>query len=163
MFLHEIRSPQGSRKRRKIVGRGPGSGHGKTSCRGHKGQNARSGRGIIRTLGDGGTPLIRRLPKVGFHSKRPIFNQVINIADLNRFEKGTVVTAQLLKAKGLIKSLYKPFKILGDGEIKKALTIQTISISKSAQEKIIKAGGKVEIVEKKIQEEKTLPEKQDAP
>ena len=159
MFLHEIKSPEGSRKRRKIVGRGPGSGHGKTSCRGHKGQKARSGRGIIRTLGDGGTPLIRRFPKVGFHSKRPTLNQVIHIEDLNRFEQGTVVTAPLLKAKGLIKSLYKPFKILGDGEIHKALTIQTESISKSAQEKIIKAGGTVEIIEKNIPKEKTLSQK----
>ena len=157
MYLQDIKSPRGSRKRRKIVGRGPGSGHGKTSCRGHGGQNSRSGRGIIKSLGDGGTPLIRRLPKVGFNSKRPIFNQIVNVGELNKFEKGTTVTAHLLKAKGLIKSLYRPFKILGEGEIKKALTIHTESISKSAQEKIEKAGGKVEIVEKKIVEEKDLP------
>ena len=146
MFLHELKSPKGSRKRRKIVGHGRGSGHGKTSGRGHKGQNARSGRGILAELEGGQMPLIRRLPKVGFRSKRPIFNQVVNLENLNRFEKGTVIDAASLKAKGLIKSLNKPFKILGDGQLKKALTIKVKSISKSAQEKIIKAGGKVEIV-----------------
>ena len=152
MHLHELKSPPGSRKRRKIVGRGPGSGHGKTSCRGQKGQNARNGRALTMSLDTGQVPLIRRLPKVGFNSKRPVLNQVVNVEILNRFDQGAVITGELLKSKGLIKSLNKPFKILGNGELKKTLTVQVPSISKEAQEKIIKAGGKVEIVELKAQE-----------
>ena len=89
--------------------------------------------------------LIRRLPKVGFNSHRPILNQVVNVEDLNRFDKGTLVNADSLKVKGLIKSLNKPIKILGQGELKHSLTVQIESISKSAREKIEKAGGKVEV------------------
>lgn len=148
MQLHELSSPVGSRSRRKIVGRGRGSGHGKTSCRGQKGQGARAGRGILNSLEGGQMPIIRRLPKVGFNSKNPILYHVINLDQLSRFKDGTIVTPELLKSEGLIKSLNRPYKILGSGEIKKSLTIQTISISKSAQEKITKAGGKVEIIEK---------------
>ena len=147
MQLHELRSPVGSRKRRKIVGRGRGSGHGKTSCRGQKGQGARSGRGILGSLEGGQMPLIRRLPKLGFRSKRPILYQVVNLEQLNRFKDGIIVTPELLKTEGLIKSFNKPYKILGDGEIKKSLTVQAISISKTAQDKISKAGGKIEIIE----------------
>ena len=152
MHLHELKSPPGSRKRRKIVGRGPGSGHGKTSCRGQKGQNSRNGRALTMSLDTGQVPLIRRLPKVGFNSKQPVLNQVVNVETLNRFDKGALITGELLKSQGLIKSLNKPFKILGNGELKKPLTVQVPSISKEAQEKMIKAGGKVEIVELKAQE-----------
>ena len=91
-------------------------------------------------------PLIRRLPKVGFRSKRPILNQIVPLTRLNKFENGTVINAEFLKKQGLIKSLNKPFKILGGGEITKSLVIQAKSISKTAQDKVIKAGGKIEAV-----------------
>ena len=147
MQLQDLKSPKGSRKRKRIVGRGDGSGHGKTSCRGQKGQNSRStGRTIVGSSEGGQVPLIRRLPKVGFRSKRPILNQVVRLGKLNRFENGTVINAELLKAHGLIKSLNKPFKILGDGDITKSLIIQVKSISQKAQNKLIKAGGKIEAV-----------------
>ena len=99
-------------------------------------------------------PLIRRLPKVGFRSKRPVLNQLVKLGQLNRFEDGTVIDAAFLKAQGLIKSLNKPFKILSDGNINKKLVIQAKSISKAAEEKIIKAGGKIEAVTEKIKDEK---------
>lgn len=155
MQLHELRSPRGSRKRRRIVGRGKGSGWGKTSGRGQNGQKSRStGRTIVGSSEGGQMPLIRRLPKVGFRSHRPILNQVVRLERLDQFENGTVINAEFLKAQGLIKSLNKPFKILGDGEIKKSLVIQAKSISKAAEDKIIKAGGKIEaVIEKSKTEE----------
>ena len=148
MYLHQIKAPYGARKRRKIVGRGPGSGHGKTSCRGQKGQGARSGRGILPGLEGGQVPLIRRLPKVGFRSKNPVLNQVVNVESLNLFENGTVVNAQVLKDKRLINSLNKPVKILGDGELHKSLIVQLENLSESAKEKILKNGGKIEPLSK---------------
>ena len=157
MQLHDLKPPKGSRKRRKIVGRGKGSGRGKTSGRGFNGQNSRSnGRTLVGGLEGGQMPLIRRIPKVGFRSKRPILNQVVRLERLNQFENGTVINAELLKAQGLIKSLNKPFKILGDGSIKKSLVVQVQSISKTAEDKIIKAGGKIEAPVQPTQEEKTL-------
>ncbi|MGE0269047.1 MAG: 50S ribosomal protein L15 [Candidatus Omnitrophota bacterium] len=150
MQLHELVSPKGSRKRRKIVGRGKGSGLGKTSGRGQKGQTSRSGDWSPKAHEGGQMRLIRRLPKVGFNSHRPILNQIVKVESLNRFKKDTIVTAELLKSEGLIKSLNKPFKILGDGELKNALIVQAESVSESAKEKIIKAGGKVEIAAKKV-------------
>lgn len=160
MQLQDLKSPKGSRKRRKIVGRGRGSGHGKTSGRGENGQKSRStGRTIVGSSEGGQMPLIRRLPKVGFRSHRPILNQVVNLERLNQFKSGTVINAELLKAQGLIKSLNKPFKILGDGEIKELLVVQAQSISKTAQEKIIKAGGKIEeVVEKNNTQEASSEE-----
>ncbi len=144
MYLHQIKAPKGSRQRRKIVGRGPGSGHGKTSCRGQKGQGARSGRGILPGLEGGNVPLIRRLPKVGFRAKSPTLYQVLNVGSLDRFENGALVNAQTLKEKRLISSLNKPIKILGDGELQKSLIIQIENLSESAKEKILKVGGKIE-------------------
>ncbi len=144
MYLHEIKSPRGARHRRKIVGRGPGSGHGKTSCRGQKGQGARSGRGILPGREGGQVPLIQRIPKVGFRSKSPTLYQVLNVGSLNRFDNGALVNAQALKDKRLISSLNKPIKILGDGELQRSLTIQLDNLSASAREKILKAGGKIE-------------------
>ena len=149
MQLHEIKSPRGSRKRRKIVGRGRGTGHGKTACRGENGQRSRSGRWVVGGREGGQMPLIRRLPKMGFRSHRPILNQVVNVAALSKFSKGETVNAETLKAKGLIASLNKPIKILGDGDIKQPLTVQIVSISKTARSKIEAAGGKVDIIEKK--------------
>ena len=145
MFLHELSSPKGSRKKRKIVGRGKGSGHGKTSGKGHKGQKARAGRGILLGLEGGQVPLIRRLPKFGFRSKSPILNQVVNVESLNKFANGAVITAESLKNEGLIASLNKPFKILGDGNVTKSVVVKEGSVSKTALDKIVKAGGKIEI------------------
>ena len=150
MFLHEIKSPQGSRKRRKIIGRGRGSGHGKTSGKGQKGQKSRSGRGILGQLEGGQMPLIRRLPKIGFRSKRPILYQVVNLDHLSRFKAGSVIDAKTLKDKGLIKNIYRPFKILGSGELKHAVTVQAYSFSKSAADKITKAGGKMQTIDQKF-------------
>jgi len=144
MLLCDLKAPKGVRKRRKIVGRGRGSGHGKTSGRGHNGQGSRPGPGMKGMLEGGQMPLIRRLPKVGFRSHRPVLNQVVNVKSLNKFEKGETVNAESLKAAGLIQSLNKPFKILGTGELKKSLIVQANSVSKSALDKISKAGGKVE-------------------
>lgn len=150
MQLYELKSPKGSRKRKKIVGRGRGSGLGKTSGRGENGQKSRStGRSVVGSSEGGQMPLIRRLPKVGFRSHRPILNQIVTLEKLdNKFEVNGIVNVQSLKENGLIGSVNKPFKILGNGEITKALIVQAKSISKSAQEKIIKAGGKVEIIQK---------------
>ena len=146
MFLHELKAPKGSHKKRKIVGRGRGSGHGKRSGRGQTGQRSRAGRGILNSLEGGQMYLIRRLPKVGFNSKWPTNYQIINIEDLNCFKDGTVVNAAALKAEGLLKSVRRPVKILSSGDISKRLTVQAQGFSKSAQEKIAKAGGKTEIV-----------------
>lgn len=146
MQLHDLKPPRGSHKRRKIVGRGQGSGHGKTSCRGHDGQGQRPGRGTLVGSEGGQMSLIRRLPKVGFRSKRPLLYQVVNLEILTRFKEGAVINAEFLKSHGLIKSLTRPFKILGDGEISKSLIVQANSFSKSASDKIVKAGGKIETI-----------------
>ena len=148
MYLHELKSPKGSRKRRKIVGRGQGSGHGKTSCRGQTGQLSRSGRAVILGSEGGQMPLIRRLPKVGFRRKNPLVYQIVKLSSLNTLNEGTKIDAEFLKLKGLIKNIYKPYKILGDGEMNKSLVIRASSFSKSAEEKILKAGGKAEKIEK---------------
>ncbi|MBL8012850.1 MAG: 50S ribosomal protein L15 [Candidatus Omnitrophica bacterium] len=147
MFVHELKSPQGSRKRRKIVGRGRGSGHGKRSGHGQKGQTSRAGRGILFSLEGGQMYLIRRLPKVGFNSRRPVIYQTIPLSELNGFKDGDVVNAQALKTKGLIKTIRRPVKILNSGELSKRLTIQVQSFSKTAEEKIVKVGGKAEKIE----------------
>ena len=149
MQLQDLKPPAGSKKRRKIVGRGRGSGHGKTSGRGHKGQRSRSGRGVILSSEGGQMNLIRRLPKVGFNSRYPNEYQIVHLESLNRFNDGTVVTAILLKSEGIIKSAHYPVKILSDGELKKKLTIQANRFSKSAEEKIKSAGGKAELLNAK--------------
>src|SRR3989338_7628379 len=112
MLLHELKSPKGSRKRRKIVGRGRGSGHGKRSGRGQTGQDSRAGRGIHFSLEGGQMHLIRRMPKVGFNSKWPKVYQIVNLDELNTFKDGDVVNAESLKARGLIRSVRRPVKIL---------------------------------------------------
>lgn len=144
MFLHQLQSPIGSRKKRKIVGRGPGSGHGKTSGRGVKGQRARFSAATLPGSEGGQSPLIRRIPKFGFRSKNPTVYQVVNIQDLNKFDEGGIINKETLKKQGLIKSLNKPVKILGQGEITKRLVVQLAHISKTAREKLIKAGTKIE-------------------
>lgn len=154
MQLHELKAPKGARKKKRIVGRGRGSGRGKTAGRGENGQRSRSGRWIVGGREGGQMPLIRRLPKVGFNSHRPTLNQVVKVESLNKFEKGAVVNAQSLKKESLIASINKPFKILGDGELSVALIVQVKSISKSAKEKVEKAGGKVELIADKTSAQK---------
>ena len=146
MELHQLKSPLGSRKKRKIVGRGRGSGHGKTAGRGSNGQRARAGRGTILGYEGGQATLIRRLPKVGFNSRWPAVYQIVALEDLNRFKEGSIVNTELLKQEGLIKSQQRPVKILSDGKITKKLTIQAAKFSKAAEEKIVKAGGKAEVI-----------------
>lgn len=148
MKLHEIPRPRGARRKIKIVGRGSGSGHGKTSGKGHKGLKARSGAGGKLRLGfEGGQmPLIRRVPKRGFRSRFKVINQVVNVETLNKFRKDDIVDLKKLKDANIVKSMNKPVKILGSGEVKKPLTVCAHSFSKSAVEKIKKAGGAVEFV-----------------
>ena len=146
MQVHDIKRPKGARKNKVIVGRGRGSGHGKRSGRGQTGQNARPGQGIIGSLEGGQMPLIRRLPKVGFRPHRPRVYQVVSVSSLERFDAGAVVDAPALKAKQLIKNIYKPYKILGNGDIKKKLTVRAYAFSKTATEKITKAGGQTETI-----------------
>jgi len=144
MQTHQISAPKGANKKRKIVGRGKGSGLGKTSGRGHGGQRSREGRNIGAASEGGQSRLVRRLPKVGFTPHRPNVFQVINVADLNKLPKDFIVTVKSLKKKKMIGSINKPVKILAVGELKKILTIQVENISKAAQEKIKTAGGKIE-------------------
>ena len=146
MQVHQFRSPEGSRKRKKIVGRGRGTGHGKRSGRGQTGQNCRSGRGVMLAYEGGQMSLLRRLPKVGFNSKWPDKYQIVNCESLNRFDDGTTITPELLKSRHLIRSLLQPIKILSVGEVTRKLTVQAHRFSKSAADKITKAGGTSEIL-----------------
>ena len=147
MKLHELEKNIGATQKRKIVGRGRGSGLGKTSGKGHKGQNARSGGGVRPVFEGGQTPLYRRLPKRGFNNARfETVYEVINVSDLNRFENGTVVSPALLKEVGLVKNQLDGIKVLGNGELTKKLTIQAHKFSKTAKEKIEKSGSKIEVM-----------------
>ncbi len=146
MQAHQLRSPAGSRKRRKIVGRGRGTGHGKRSGRGQTGQNSRSGRGVLAGYEGGQSTLLRRLPKVGFNSKWPNAYQIVSVESLNRFKDGDVVNPDSLKDANLIKSLRRPVKILSDGDIKKKLTVHAHRFSGTARDKITKAGGTAEVL-----------------
>lgn len=146
MKLEELKSPPGANKRVKRVGRGIGSGHGKTSTRGHKGQKARSGSGVRLGFEGGQMPLQRRIPKRGFTN---IFRKeyaIVNVKDLNCFEDGTVVTVALLRDTGLVNKLFDGVKLLGDGEIDKKLTVQVQKYSRQAEEKIAAKGGKLEVI-----------------
>lgn len=146
MKLEELKSPPGANKRTKRVGRGIGSGHGKTSTRGHKGQKARSGGGIRLGFEGGQMPLQRRIPKRGFTN---IFRKeyaIVNVQDLNCFDDGSIVTIELLRAAGLINKVNAGVKILGDGELDKRLTVQVHKCSRQAQEKITARGGKFEVI-----------------
>ncbi len=147
MKLHELRPIPGAKKDPTRKGRGHGSGNGKTAGRGHKGQKARSGGGVRPGFEGGQMPLARRIPKRGFNNKD--FAKVyaeINVATLNMFDDGTVVTGELLREKGIIKKLYDGVSVLGNGEITKKLTVQAARFTKTASAKIEAAGGKVEVV-----------------
>ncbi|MCX7572319.1 50S ribosomal protein L15 [Tumebacillus sp. DT12] len=147
MKLHELKPAEGAKHVRKRLGRGIGSGTGKTAGKGHKGQNARSGGGVRLGFEGGQTPLFRRLPKRGF-SNAVFATELaeINVGKLNKFEAGTVVTPQLLKEAKIIKSLKDGVKVLGSGELTVGLTVQAQAFSKSAIEKIEAAGGKAEVI-----------------
>lgn len=147
--LNNLRPDPGSKHRPKRVGRGHGSGHGKTSCKGHKGQKARKGLDIRPTFEGGQTPIIRRVPKRGFNNIFKIEYEVVNVKDLaERFKPGDLVDPETLKLKGLLKGKNRLVKILGDGEIDIPLIVKAHAISKSAKEKIEKAGGSIEFLSK---------------
>ncbi|GMK41054.1 50S ribosomal protein L15 [Paenibacillus sp. CCS19] len=146
MKLHELQPAEGSRKERKRVGRGIGSGNGKTAARGHKGQNARSGGGVRPGFEGGQNPLYRRLPKRGFNNPFRKEFAVVNIEELNSFAAGTEVTPEVLLEKGIVKNPQSGIKILGNGEITVQLTVKANKFSQSAVEKIQAAGGKTEVI-----------------
>lgn len=147
MKLHAMYASEGATKTRKRVGRGVGSGLGKTSGKGHKGQNARSGGGVRPGFEGGQLPLFRRLPKRGFSNAdfKTVY-AVINLSDLNNFEDGAVITPELLKDMGILKNQLDGVKILGNGILEKKLTVQAHRFSKVAKEQIEKLGGKAEVI-----------------
>jgi len=146
MFITDIKAPKGARKRKRIVGRGVGSGRGKTSGRGNKGQGSRSGRHFRLGYEGGQTMLFRRLPKRGFTSRNVNLYQIVNVGDLNRFSKGAIVTADNLFDEGLIKNKEGLVKLLGDGALNKALSVKVHKATASAIKKIQDASGTVEIL-----------------
>ena len=146
MKLHELSPAPGSRKVRIRVGRGLGSGLGKTSGRGHKGQNARSGGGVRTGFEGGQMPLYRRLTKRGFKNIFAKEYAEVNVSSLNRFEDGTEVTPELLIECGLVKKELDGIKVLGEGALEKKLTVKANKFSKSALATIEQAGGKAEVI-----------------
>ncbi len=146
MKLHTLAPAPGARKDRKRVGRGPGSGNGKTAGRGEKGQKSRSGYSRKRGFEGGQMPLHRRLPKRGFTNLFRTEYLTINVDRLNAFPAGTVVTAETLQKAGLVKKGSHGLKVLGNGDLKVALTVQAARYTESARKKIEAAGGKAEVV-----------------
>jgi large subunit ribosomal protein L15 len=146
MKLHELKPAEGSRKVAKRIGRGHGSGNGKTAGKGHKGQNARSGGGVRLGFEGGQTPLFRRLPKRGFTNINRKEFAIVNLETLNVFEEGTEVTPALLIETGVIKKEMNGVKILGNGKLEKKLTVVAHKFSQSAKEAIEAAGGKTEVI-----------------
>ena len=146
MRLHELKAAEGATKARKRRGRGQGTGLGTTGGRGMNGQNSRSGGGVRLGFEGGQMPLYRRIPKRGFNNRFAKEYAEVNIADLNRFEDGTVVDFDLMLQSGLVKQVKDGVKVLGNGELKKKLTVKAEKFSKSAAEKIEKAGGKAEVI-----------------
>ncbi len=147
MKLNTLKPAEGATKNRKRVGRGPGSGTGKTAGRGENGQNSRSGGGVRVGFEGGQTPLFRRLPKRGFSNAR--FKKVyavINVSDLNNFEDGAEVTPEILKNSGIIKNTLDGIKVLGNGTLEKKLNVKANKFSLSAKEQIEKLGGKAEVI-----------------
>ncbi|MBQ4617742.1 MAG: 50S ribosomal protein L15 [Clostridia bacterium] len=146
MKLHELSPAPGSVREVKRIGRGHGSGQGKTAGKGHKGQKARAGRGMRPGFEGGQMPLQRRIPKRGFVNVFATNYAIINIAQLNKFEDGAVVDTAALKAAGLVKDSKDGVKVLGNGELSKKLTVQVAAYSESAKAKIEAAGGKAEVI-----------------
>jgi large subunit ribosomal protein L15 len=146
MKLHELKPAEGSRKERKRLGRGIGSGQGKTAGKGHKGQNARSGGGVRVGFEGGQTPLFRRLPKRGFTNISRKEYAVVNLDTLNRFEEGTEVTPELLIETGVVSNEKAGIKILAKGNVEKKLTVKAHKFSSAAKEAIEAAGGTTEVI-----------------
>ncbi|WP_191559297.1 50S ribosomal protein L15 [Metabacillus idriensis] len=146
MKLHELKPAEGSRKTRNRVGRGTGSGNGKTSGKGHKGQNARSGGGVRPGFEGGQTPLFRRLPKRGFTNINRKDFAIVSLDKLNLFEDGTEVTIELLLEAGMISKVRSGVKVLGNGKLEKKLTVKANKFSASAKEAIEAAGGTAEVI-----------------
>ncbi len=147
MKLNELRPSEGAFTTKKRVGRGVSSGHGKTSGKGHKGQNARSGGGVRPGFEGGQLPLFRRLPKRGFSNAMfKVEYATINVSDLEKFENGAVVTPELLKEMGILKKQLAGVKVLGNGELTKKLTVKANKFSAQAKEKIEAIGGKAEVI-----------------
>ncbi len=147
MKLNELKTNPGSTHRRKIVGRGPGSGNGKTAGRGEKGQKARSGASIKPWFEGGQNPLYKRIPRRGFNNARFTTRYaVVNVEDLNIFEDNTTVTPELLREKGLVKKELNGIKILGSGELTKKLVVKANVFTNTAIAKIESNGGKVEVI-----------------
>ena len=146
MDLSHLRPAAGATKKSKRIGRGPGSGHGKTSGKGHKGRGSRSGGNTPPGYEGGQMPLSRRLPKYGFHNPFREEFSIVNIGSLERFDAGSIVDSDTLIKVGLVKNAKKKIKILADGTLTKALTVKAQAFSKQAQEKIAASGGTIEVV-----------------
>ena len=146
MNLHNLSPAPGSKKRRKRIGRGPGSGHGKTATKGHKGILARSGGGKRPGFEGGQMPLVRRLPKFGFTNPSRLEYSIVNLKSFEQWTGEGTVTPQAMVDAGLVKRKRLPIKILGVGELKKSLVVQAHKFSKSAEAKIQAAGGRVEVI-----------------
>ncbi|MBZ0169989.1 50S ribosomal protein L15 [Candidatus Methylomirabilis lanthanidiphila] len=146
MRLHELKPPVGATRRRKRVGRGTGSGHGKTSGKGEKGQKARSGAHIHPWFEGGQLPLHRRVPKRGFTNRFKKVYATVNLKDLERFDAGTHVTPDLLQERRLVKDLNAGLKVLADGVLSKPLSVTAHKFSKRSIEKIVACGGTVEVI-----------------
>ncbi len=146
MKLHELSPAVGSTKEAKRIGRGHGSGNGKTAGKGHKGQKARAGRGIRAGFEGGQMPLQRRVPKRGFNNIFATKFAIVNVSDLEVFEAGAVIDTQALQDKGLVKKTYDGVKVLGNGNLSKAVTVKASAFSESAKSKIEAAGGKAEVI-----------------
>ncbi|MEE9515525.1 MAG: 50S ribosomal protein L15 [Candidatus Adiutricales bacterium] len=146
MRLHELKPPAGSRKKKKRIGRGSGSGLGKTAGRGHKGYNSRSGGGVRPGFEGGQMPLQRRLPKRGFTNIFRKKSSIINLRDLSRFEAGSVIDPENLAASGLIKKPGVRVKLLGQGQIDRPLTVKIHGVSGPAKEAVEAAGGSIELI-----------------
>ena len=146
MNLHEMKYNEGARKQTKRLGRGLGSGQGKTSGKGHKGQNSRSGGGVAIGFEGGQTPFYKRMPKRGFTNFTRKEYAIVNLAALEKFDNDAVVTPELLKEVGIVKKEFDGVKVLGNGTLTKKLTVKCNKISASAKAAVEKAGGKVEVI-----------------
>jgi large subunit ribosomal protein L15 len=146
MNLHDLTPAKGAKKKRKRIGRGPGSGHGKTATKGHKGLLARSGGGKRPGFEGGQMPLARRLPKFGFTNPSRIEYAIVNLKSFEKWTGDGMITPQAMVDAGLVKRKRLPIKILGNGELKKALVVQAHKFTKSAETKIQAAGGRVEVI-----------------
>ena len=146
MRLHELSYTEGARKSRKRIGRGHGTGQGKTAGRGHKGQNARSGGGVRPGFEGGQLPIFKRLPKRGFTNINHKEYAIVNLDTLNRFEDGAEVNAETLLAAGIIKKLYSGVKVLGNGKLERKLTVKVAKASAEAVKQIEALGGQVEVI-----------------